>query len=207
MRVIPSVVVGIGSSGAYVLANLERVLYEVLGNSAVDVFRLISIDTDNTRKEDEPPPGGKRGLTLSAYEKDLGRAIYNLKKVLGNDFSWCPADLKIQGQGAGNIRAGGRVMFFNKFAEIWEAIRNATADVNAAARRPQSEQNLMAELRRRGLNQEPGIVDANTEAVYVVGTLAGGTGSGMCVDMGYAIHNAAPNALRFGIFFLADRAS
>jgi hypothetical protein len=200
-------VVGIGSSGAYVIANLERVLYEVLGNAAVDVFRLISIDTDNTRKEDEPPPGGKRGTSLSAYERDLGKALYNLKLVLGDDFSWCPPGLKIQGQGAGNIRAGGRVMFFNKFSEIWEALRNATADVRAAARRPQSEQNLMTELRRRGLNPQQGIVDPGTEAVYVVGTLAGGTGSGMCVDMGYAIHDAAPTALRFGIFFLADRAN
>ena len=207
MRVLPSVVVGIGSSGAYVVANLERLLYEVLGEAAINVFRLISIDTDNTRKEDEPPPGGKRGMSLSAYERDLGRAIYSLKRTLGDDFAWCPNDLKIQGQGAGNIRAGGRVMFFNKFSEIWDTIRSAAAEVREAARSPQSEQALVAELRRRGLNPPQGIVDPSGEVVYVVGTLAGGTGSGMCVDMGYAIQDAAPTAQRFGLFFLADRAS
>jgi hypothetical protein len=207
MRVGPSIVIGLGSSGCYVVSNLERILYEVLSDTPLDMFRFISIDTDTTRKEDEPPPGGRRGVSISAYEKNLGQAIHDLKHILKDDFNWCPPDLRISGPGAGNLRAGGRVLLFNKLPDVWNLIKTETVEVKKIAGLPQTEQRLQAELTKRGINVGQGIVDPQAAVVYVVGTLAGGTCSGMCVDLGYLIHDAAPGFDRVGIFFIPDRSS
>lgn len=206
MRVRPSVVIGLGSSGAYVISNLERLLYEVLGNAPLDWIRLVAMDTDTTRKEDEPPPGGRRGQNLPFYESNLGRLIRDLRDCLHEHFTWCgPTDLHIQGPGAGNLRLGGRLMLFGKLPEIWAMVRDATHEVEERAKRPETDRRLREELARRGVAFPSGIVNASETVVYVVGTLAGGTGSGSSIDLGYLIRDAAPRALRVGLFFIPDR--
>ena len=205
MRVNPSVVIGLGSSGAYVVSNLERILYEVAGDAPLDLFRLISLDTDTRPKEDEPPPGERRGTTYSAHEANTGQAIFNLKHALGTDFSWCPPDLTIEGEGAGNLRAGGRLLLFNRLPEIWSMIRDAVHQVSDAALTEKTRHCLQQQFSRRGLNPPTNLAEPAKPVVYVVGTLAGGTCSGMCVDLGYAIRNAAPQAERIGVFFVPGR--
>jgi hypothetical protein len=207
MSIVPSVVIGLGSSGAYVVANLERILYEVLGDAKLDLVKLLVIETAQTRKDDDAPPGGKRSSLVYAHEPEVGQAIQNLKAVLQNDFQWCPPDLRISGQGAGNIRAGGRLMLFSKFANIRQAISDALHETHEAAGRPGAAQELTDQYARRGIAAPDNLVNANEQMVYVVGTLAGGTCSGMCVDLGYLIRDINPGASRTGIFFVPDRSA
>jgi hypothetical protein len=205
MTIWPSVVIGLGSSGAYVVANMERILYEVLGDTGVDLFRLMVIETAQTAKDDEGPPGGIRRRWVNASETDVGQAITDLRASLGSDFDWCPRDLRIAGQGAGNIRAGGRLMLFSKYDLIRQAILDALKQTHDATRREESTQALRDQLQRRNMNLPDQLVNAREQIVYVVGTLAGGTCSGMCVDLGYLLHQENPAAKRVGIFFLPER--
>jgi hypothetical protein len=208
MKVRSSVIFGLGSSGAYVISNIERLLYEVVGNTRLDFLRMIAIDTDTTRKEDEAPPGGYRRQNLPIYENNLGWAMRNLRDYLGDHFDWCgTADIHIPGAGAGNLRGGGRLMLFNKLPDVRRAINEATAAVQNAVLHPGTEAQLRNELSQRGIAAPPGLIDANQTVVYTIGTLAGGTGSGSCVDFGYLIRDTAPNTRRIGIFFIPDGAA
>jgi hypothetical protein len=204
MNVGPTIVIGLGSSGAYVIANLERILYEVLGDAPLDLFKLYAIDTDTQRKEDVAPPGRRRSQNIPIYESNLGQAIYDLKAALGATFNWCPDDLQIPGPGAGNLRSGGRLMFYRSFPRLWDLIRTATQQARDAAKRPETEQAFKDLLSRRGMPTAGPIVDPDNTAIYVIGTLAGGTCSGACVDLGYMIRDAARTATRTAVFFLPD---
>jgi len=205
MRINPSIVIGLGSSGCHVVANLERIIYEVVGETRLDLFRLISLDTDTRAKDDEPPPCGKRSVSYSAHSPDTGQAIRDLTQKLGDDFSWCPPRLTIEGEGAGNLRAGGRLLLFDHFARILSMIRDAALDVRTAAMHGETARLLHDQLERRGIPPVDNLIHPTQTVVYVVGTLAGGTCSGMCVDLGYAIRNVAPEAERIGMFLLPDR--
>ncbi len=208
MRVRPSVVFGLGSSGAYVISNIERLLYEVVGDTPLDFLKMIAIDTDTTRKEDEPPPGGHRRQNLPIHESNLGRAIRDLRAVLKEHFDWLSgADIHIPGAGAGNLRGGGRLMLFNKLPDLWQTIQRSTHEVEQAARQPQTEARLREAMTGRGIAAPPGLVNADSPVAYVIGTLAGGTGSGSVVDFGYMLRDASPHCFRIGVFFIPDRSA
>src|ERR1017187_2224283 len=204
MRIQPSVVIGLGSSGAYVVASLERILYEVMGDARLDLFKLIAVDTDSRPKEEEPPPGGRRSLRFPANEPNTSQAIKNLRQTLRDDFNWCPGDLELE-EGAGYRRAGGRMLLFNKFPQIWHSIQRSVHDVCNAASHGDTRQVLERKFADRGMAADAALIKPDEPVVYVVGTLAGGTCSGMCVDLGYAIADAAPNASRIATFFLPAR--
>lgn len=205
MKIRPSVVLGVGTTGAHVLANIERIFYEVLGDVKLDLFRLLVIETDNTRHDAELPPGAALTLPVDAFVPDIGHAISNLSHFLGSDFDWCPRTLDIgHGRGAGNIRAGGRLMFHSKFPDIQKAVQRAIVETRANAERTATNVALQRLFQSRGLETPHDPVDFDHSVVYVVGTLAGGTCSGMCVDLGYSIHQFDPRAERVGIFFIPD---
>ncbi len=205
MAIYPTVVIGLGSSGAYVVSNLERILYEVVGEEPLDLFRLISLDTDSRTKDDEPPPGGRRVLNRPIRGGNTGQKIADLTHKLGSDFNWCPPDLTLAGEGAGNLRSGGRLLLFSDFPAISEMIERSAFEVRDAANNEQTKNVLRKQFERRGMSTPDDLVDPSHTVVYVVGTLAGGTCSGMCIDLGYAIKNAAPGAERVGVFFAPVR--
>jgi hypothetical protein len=43
MPIQPSIVIGVGSSGGYVVAGLERILDEVMGDAPLNLFKLMVI--------------------------------------------------------------------------------------------------------------------------------------------------------------------
>src|SRR5262245_5154296 len=128
MPIHPSVVVGVGTSGALVVANIERIFYEVLGDLRLELLRLLVVEAATHATEVDSAPGGRRSEMVNAHVGDTSAAYRDLKTFLGGDFDWCPADLRISGQGAGNVRAGGRLMYHSRFPAIWAALeRNITA--------------------------------------------------------------------------------
>jgi hypothetical protein len=205
MKIHPSVVVGVGTSGAYVISNIERILYEVLGDTKLDLFRLLVVETDHTTLETDNAPGGRLSQMVDAFETDIGQAIKNLTHFLAADFDWCPKDLSLgSGRGAGNVRAGGRLMFHSKFPAIHAALQRSMHMASEQVGRNATTAAVQSLFRSRGLEPPQDILDPGKSVVYVTGTLAGGTCSGMCVDLGYAIRQIDPHAERVGIFFMPD---
>src|SRR5258708_27482625 len=126
MTIHPSLVVGVGTSGALVTSNIERILYEVLGDTPLELLKLLVVETDSTPRETEVAPGGRISQMVDAFESDIGKAIRDLNAFLKADFDWCPKDLVLgAGRGAGNVRAGGRLMFHSRFPDIYKALQRS----------------------------------------------------------------------------------
>jgi hypothetical protein len=186
---------------------LERFMYEVLGKPALDVFSYISVDTDSRPKQDEPTPAGRSSASFPAYVRNLGMTWETLNGHIEEAIQWCPSDITIPGPGAGNLRAGGRIMLYENLRSLQAVISQAVTKVSQAAHHPASANEINQQLAKRGLPAEPQPVDPNSPIVYVVATLGGGTGSGMCVDLGYMIHEVLPGTFRTGLFFVAGTES
>ncbi|MFQ6044436.1 MAG: tubulin-like doman-containing protein, partial [Candidatus Poribacteria bacterium] len=93
-----------------------------------------------------------------------------------NIFDWIYSSLEVFGEvtnGAGMIRPCGRLAFFHKFPEIRAALMRANENV-------QTQENREVTLNRYGAT-----VDGSRTNVYIVCSLAGGTGSGMFLDAAF----------------------
>jgi hypothetical protein len=203
----PTVVIGVGSTGKYVVASAQKYLYEVLNGEQLKLFKFIVLETA-INQQDQSLGGGLHTKPVDIKVADIGTAYNTLKKGLGDEFNWCRVDMQIVGPGAGNKRAGGRLMLFHHFETIRTVIQSALDEVSAAAIDDRTTKNINRLLGERGgRGQEHPLPNQPVPVILVVGTLAGGTCSGTCVDLGYLLRRIAPGAYREAVFFMPDQSA
>ena len=201
----PTVVIGLGSTGKHVVANAQKYLYEVLNGEQLNLFQFIVLETAVNQQDQGWTAPGVNTRPTDINVQDIGAAYNTLKLILANEFSWCPQDMHIHGSGAGNKRAGGRLMLFRNMEMIERKFRTSIDDVTTAANDPQTTIHINRLLASRGGNQqEHPLPTTPVPVVLVVGTLTGGTCSGACVDLGYLLRRVAPSSNREAIFFMPD---
>jgi hypothetical protein len=181
---VPTVVVGIGGTGAEVLARVRRLVEETYGNlKNFPILSFLVVDTDKDYKITNPEAGG---TPFKDYEKHWARVGGKQVREMVSEMEkypwinrWFPNELERNitslEAGAGQIRACGRFAFFCNYHEIQKKFLEAV-------RRVKGQDNYMQE--RHGIK-----VSSNAVNVFVTGSLSGGTGSGMIIDMGYCIRN------------------
>jgi rubrerythrin len=181
---VPTIVVGIGGTGHEILSRLRRLLEESYGS--LNNFPLISflvIDTDKDYKISNPEAGG---TPFKDNEKHWARVSGKQVREMVTEMekypwisSWFPPELERNitslEAGAGQIRACGRFAFFCNYHEIQKKFIEAL-------KRTKGKETFM--LDKHGIR-----VNNNAVNVFVTGSLSGGTGSGMLIDMGYCIRN------------------
>jgi hypothetical protein len=181
---VPTVIVGVGGTGAEVLARVRRLVEETYGS--LNNFPLLSfllIDTDKDYKITNPEAGG---TPLKDNEKHwakvTGKEVQEIVRNMENYpwiNRWFPNELEknISGleAGAGQIRACGRFALFCNYKEIETKFFDAVSRVKGR-------ENFM-------LNRHNIKVVNNAVNVFVTASLSGGTGSGMLIDIGYAIRS------------------
>lgn len=206
MELRPSIVIGLGSTGKHVVNILQKYISEVLNTETLDIFRFIVLETDMTSTDEDVLAGEAQIKPVNIHVQNTGQAYTAMRTALGDDFAWCPQDLQIGGlTGAGNKRAGGRFMFLSKYSDVEDVLASGIADVTTAASNPATGIKLRDLLQRRHVAvNETVISQPNQIVAYVVGSLAGGTCSGACIDLAYLIQRIAPSAVRTGIFFIPD---
>ena len=195
-RIRPTLYVALGGTGKEVLLRLRRRILETLWNGhrveKLDDFKVASFlyfDLYQGRAEEEKKSstGGEAEDPLSALV-DLPKSDCIQKKMETGKYlkgreidryphvkEWLPAgDLRnIRAEdGAGQVRALSRLFFFDDVANINDTI---TSKARALL---QNVSNSEA-LTRLGLEVEPQV------QIIVVCSVAGGTGSGSFIDMGY----------------------
>ncbi|MEC4985467.1 MAG: tubulin-like doman-containing protein [Oscillatoria sp. PMC 1068.18] len=181
---VPTVLVGIGGTGTEVLARVRRLIEETyvsLNNFPIVSFLII--DTDKDYKINNTEAGGS---PFKDNEKHWARVSGKQVREMVADMenypwidSWFPRELERNitslEAGAGQIRACGRFAFFCNYYEIQKKFLEA---VN----RTKGRDNFM--LDRYGIKVNSGSIN-----VFVTGSLSGGTGSGMLIDIGYCVRN------------------
>jgi len=182
--IVPTVIVGVGGTGIEVLSRVRRLVEETYGSlRQFPVISFLAIDTDRDYKVSNPLAAGsplkdneKHWASVSG--KNVQQIIQNLDNYpwIG---SWFPKELERNitalEAGAGQIRACGRFAFFCNYHAIQQKFQ-------AASDRIKGHESLMQQ--RYGLK-----VNNSSLNVFVTGSLSGGTGSGMLIDLGYCVRH------------------
>lgn len=188
----PTIVIGLGTSGLKILEYCQQFLYEAYGATMMEQveaagIRLINIETDRGVPVRETPVGTVI-TKVNATVQSMGTSYEALKRKPQVDVSWMPPNLDAALEsmgitaGAGGWRAYGRFALWNpdNFDKIYKLLAGAYND----------------------------IANIGSPNIFTVGTLMGGTCSGMFIDMGYILRDISNNSALSNIgLFLVPKAT
>jgi len=183
------IIIGVGSSGMKILEQVQRYHYESFRKNRPDNVQYLFLETFRD---------AKIGITAEANEiksvfldtDQMHVMVESLKK--NKDRKWLPPAKQIinAGMGAGGIRCVGRVSLWGRnskqdnFDLVINSIRNAYHNVSAADK------------------------TAEKPTVFITGSLTGGTGSAVFIDLAYMVRDIIPDIKEvFGLFLLPPHPS
>jgi Tubulin like len=191
-----TMIIGLGGTGRDVLMRVRRFIIDKHGKlDNLPIVSFLHIDTDRNAFNSSGLPTGNtyhgedillqssERVFISMNAQDVNNLVHDLehKTLFDSPHShienWLDPRLKNQitsiENGAGGIRPIGRLAFFHNFGKIKEA-------VEAAERRTTGKESFMFS---RGFNVEEGL------NIFVVGSVCGGTGSGIFLDVAYTLRH------------------
>ena len=221
----PTLFVGLGTTGAKIIKSLRQLMFEEYGHAGLPVFRYIVIETDGDETGEDPE------LRLTNQMQDFERIevisatiqntapIYRKINPNYNQYNrhlaeWLnPELLKVETHsfetGAKNIRMAGRLCLWENWTEMQQKVENAH-DAIIAKGTTEKAQDLLKQYYRTKERQEPEdqLIDDGAINVYIVGSLCGGSCSGMLIDVAYFFRSllaglAASNV--YGMFTMYDK--
>jgi hypothetical protein len=181
---VPTVLVGVGGTGKEVLLRARRLIEESYGSlDKLPIVSFLWVDTDLNYQINEPDAAGSPLKPNEEYwAKVTGEQVNNMMANMGQYpwiNTWFPEELeKNMGAleaGAGQIRACGRFAFFYNYHNIRTKFNDACLKVKGHDTYMQDTYGI--KVQGDGLN------------VFITGSLSGGTGSGMLLDMGYCVRH------------------
>lgn len=213
-KLSPTLIIGLGGTGGDVLLRIRKKFFEKFGG--IEEFPIVSylwFDTDKNYKD----VGAKqfaRKVDFSNTEErlltvnDTGAITGHLDQpVYRNIASWWPAGLNViprLDDGAGQYRPYSRLGLFYHYARPETSIRQAISDALGRIQSPAAIQKVTNSPRLKRLKYDAEIQALGTRNVYVVGSLAGGTGSGLFIDIARIVKSIDAHAILVG-FFMSSR--
>jgi len=193
-----TICIGLGGTGRDVLMRIRRLIVDSYGDlTQLPIVSFVHIDTDKAATQVAGIRTGStyHGVDLSFREVEKvcatmsssevtmfiqgleRRSAYERHGPYDHIGIWFPPQLlrniKAVEEGAKGIRPVGRLAFFHNYQKIKTA-------VESAEKRTRGHEPL---LLKSGLRVEPGL------NIFVVGSLCGGTGSGMFLDVAYSLRH------------------
>jgi hypothetical protein len=179
----PTIIVGLGGSGGDILLRIRKRFFEKYGSlSQFPIVSYVWIDTDATEKN--VGAGAFADQIAFSNSEKLMTTMGDTTKVT-NDLNNFPhikrwfypglTKLKTMTEGAGQIRAYSRLGFFEHYGKIKNAIKEAAGVVRNL-------ENIRTAQDRHRLEVNP-----EEFQVFLVFSIAGGTGSGMFLDTAFLI--------------------
>ena len=221
----PTLFVGLGTTGTNIIKSLRQLMFEEYGHAGLPIFRYIAIETDGNEKGIDPElrltnqmQNYERIEVISATIQNTA-PIYN--KINPNHTrynrhlaDWLyPELLKVEthsfGAGAKNIRMAGRLCLWENWGEMQQKVERARAAIIAQDTTEKAQDLLKRYYQSKGrqLPQE-GLIDDGAINVYIVGSLCGGSCSGMLIDVAYYFRSILPgqdSSNVYGMFTMFDR--
>jgi len=189
IETFPTVVVGLGGSGQITLNHLKALIRDRLGTAKIPLVKLLAIDLDQKNSAYLEP-----NEFLRLETQGLGHLVRNRRYPWIPDPDRFPILRKIASsdafleQGASGIRVVGRVALVANRTRVRKALRDkATMVMDRAAR-----------LRAKNAFLSP------TLGVWIVSSVAGGTGAGCLFDVAAMVKNLQYRVHTTGLLFLPD---
>ena len=181
-----TLILGIGTTGLRIIEEAQQYHYEFTGrNKPGSNVEYLYIETDTSRLA-KSTAGGETEIDAVMFDfEKIQVDIDQLKKDKKIKSDWIPevSYLEQSHKGAGGMPSFGRLSLWktNNYLAIRERIEAKFHSIN-------------------------GNKDTN---ILVVGSLTGGTGSGLCVDIAYLVQDVLPNNVKNlnALFLIPDRAS
>lgn len=187
-RVSPTIIIGLGGTGQQVLLKIRRLFAEKYGSiDSIPIVQYVYIDTDDadasqedlTRTNDpfisvvdfKKRERAKISVSVPKYVKNINN-YPNVKKWLKTTGNIAKLGEIIKG--AEQIRSASRLAFFEHFGNIQDCLQNAFKAANSSENRAIMDTH----------NMDPNYQALN---VYVIFSIAGGTGSGIFLDLGFLL--------------------
>jgi hypothetical protein len=202
-RIRPTVIIGLGGTGKKALMKIRRRFYDRFGQ--LDQFPSVAylyLDTDTNEVGQNTEAGGHRVIadaiefandeTVSITVEQTAPYV-DSPKTHPHVSAWFYPNLRDKAdlvQGAGAIRPYGRLAFFHRYDRVSSSIQNAVQKVTS--------------MRSIQVTMDNGlrVVTDGSVDVFIVGSLAGGTGSGTLLDTTFLVKHIAPQAKRYGFVAL-----
>ena len=181
----PIIIIGLGTSGLYVLENVQKYYYENFKVNKPANVEYLYLETNESNYPTGTPAGNDIQRVYISLD-NMADMISGIKKYCDNP-KWLPdaGTVLTAGFGAGGIRSCGRLALWgtndrgNNFLTVIEKINAAYNKVNPT--------------------QSPNI----KPTIFVTGSFTGGTASGAFIDFGYLIRHLIPGIKDLhGLFLL-----
>lgn len=173
----PTVVIGLGGTGHGAVLKLKKRFIDAYG-SVPPIISFIAIDTTENVEHTEKSRDGSP-VTLEPNSERYVLSVANPGALVSGTNEhideWWPRNVPIAAinAGAGQVRARGRLALFAKSRAIFSAVRKAIDDVKQIKNTKQMYKESFRVSDRGGVE------------VYIVSSLAGGTGSGTFLDIAF----------------------
>ena len=176
-----SIIIGVGGTGHQIILDVRKRLIEKYGSlDSIPIVGFAQLDTDQAIFGKNPDYDDAVNLDNADKIHTSVHGVENLRKTLKEhphlrtwlDPRVLTGDID---QGAGAVRARGRLAYFWNYAAIARKLEDEMLQVTKDSSKEKAIHN--------GLQVGEGIT------VYVVGSLLGGTGSGMFLDLAYTVRN------------------
>ncbi len=196
----PTLFIGLGTTGTNILKRLRELMAEEYGHAGLPIFRYIAIETDgameveNTNQMKDYEHINLVSATIDNFatirEKLDPHTPDNKKSPQLAD--WLNPDLLNFAlnftAGAANIRMAGRLCLWENWDKMRETVLKDHAAIIAPATIKETEHILAQHYKNKGVLADDATVGGNIH-IYLVGSLCGGTCSGMMIDMAYFCRN------------------
>jgi len=183
----PTIIIGLGTSGLYVLENVQKYCYENTGKNKPANVEYLYLETN----ENNYPSGTPAGDDIQRVYISLDNMADMIKwvKQKCNQPDWLPSSGTVltAGLGAGGIRSCGRLALWgnndkgDNFQTVMEKIDKTYGIFSTSKSKP---------------------------TVFVTGSLTGGTCSGTFIDFGYLIRHIIEGIKDlYGLFLIPNYAA
>jgi hypothetical protein len=175
----PTVLLGLGGTGHDLLLQIKKRLFERFG-TVPPCISLLSIDGADPDKPVLQASDG-RAVELDPMTERFLIQVASSENLIGDTnehiAQWWPLNTPVSAitAGATQIRPRGRLGFFAKYTEIIRALENVISKVTNAGNLKELDDKRISLSDRLGID------------VYILSSLAGGTGSGMLLDVAFNI--------------------
>jgi len=192
--IFPTLFIGLGGTGKEILIRLRRKFYERFGKASLPCTGFLWIDTDIRAV-------GARGEPLDEIYKIVNfrdnEQIQLLNKTVGDDLGdilynplryshihrWLYKEVGRYGaeirDGAGNVRAIGRLTLFSKFEDIKNRLEILLGEINSFG--------AIEETKK--IEKLKDAKFTNQIRVFVITSVVGGTGAGIYLDIAFLLRD------------------
>lgn len=174
-----ALVIGLGTSGLHIIEECQQFHYQFTGKNKPDSVRYLYLETDVNQKAQSTAMGKTDIVPVYIGLENIGARVNQLRQDTRLDHSWIPpVDVALAASdGAGGNSSYGRLALWLNYPAVRAAILQNWQQIHGD----------------------------NMTYIFIVGTLTGGTGSGVCVDMAYLVRNITNSENVFGLFLTPSR--